>query len=182
MNTETFPSSSCTPADCQTLNEDKEKTSCEVSGVQTSSSSSSPQDPVDADVARSSQASSRSRRRRRRNKCLEQFKKMSKSMTLENSGSVARDHLASERTFLAYVRTSIGCSTMGVGTSRKVISLCFACLIWVTLPSTALVQLFSLTTTNSTPKIRRVGNVLGAIVVMIGMAVLIMGKLGSHAV
>ena len=37
------------------------------------------------------------------------------SLTLKNSGSVARDHLASERTFLAYVRTSLGIVTAGVG-------------------------------------------------------------------
>jgi hypothetical protein len=37
------------------------------------------------------------------------------SMTLVNSGSVARDHLASERTFLAYVRTSLAISSLGVG-------------------------------------------------------------------
>ena len=41
------------------------------------------------------------------------------SLKLENNGSVARDHLASERTFLAYVRTSLGCATMGVGTSKQ---------------------------------------------------------------
>jgi hypothetical protein len=37
------------------------------------------------------------------------------SLTLKNSGSVARDHLALERTFLAYVRTSLGLVTAGVG-------------------------------------------------------------------
>lgn len=37
------------------------------------------------------------------------------SLVLKNSGSVARDHLASERTFLAYVRTSMGLASMGVG-------------------------------------------------------------------
>ncbi|KAF5347535.1 hypothetical protein D9758_014507 [Tetrapyrgos nigripes] len=35
-------------------------------------------------------------------------------LTLENSGSVARDHLASERTFLAYVRTSLAIASTGV--------------------------------------------------------------------
>ncbi len=53
------------------------------------------------------------------------------SLTLENNGSVARDHLASERTFLAYVRTSLVLASTGV----------------------ALVQLFSLsssTTSNAT--------------------------------
>ncbi|KAK7464884.1 hypothetical protein VKT23_006093 [Stygiomarasmius scandens] len=40
---------------------------------------------------------------------------VSPSLTLENSGSVARDHLASERTWLAYVRTSLALSCAGVG-------------------------------------------------------------------
>ena len=38
-------------------------------------------------------------------------------LLLENSGSVARDHLASERTFLAYVRTSLASASAGVGES-----------------------------------------------------------------
>lgn len=41
------------------------------------------------------------------------------SLTLENSGSVARDHLASERTFLAYVRTSLTIASTGVGESDQ---------------------------------------------------------------
>ncbi|KAH9044124.1 hypothetical protein EDB84DRAFT_1470875 [Lactarius hengduanensis] len=36
------------------------------------------------------------------------------SLTLQNTGSVARDHLASERTFLAYVRTSLSFASAGV--------------------------------------------------------------------
>ncbi|KAF8915152.1 hypothetical protein CPB85DRAFT_1181040, partial [Mucidula mucida] len=35
-------------------------------------------------------------------------------LTLENNGSVARDHLASERTFLAYIRTSLVLASTGV--------------------------------------------------------------------
>ncbi|KAK0441261.1 uncharacterized protein EV420DRAFT_1580534, partial [Desarmillaria tabescens] len=50
------------------------------------------------------------------------------SLTLENNGSVARDHLASERTFLAYVRTSLVLASVGV----------------------ALVQLFSISSSTST--------------------------------
>ena len=38
-------------------------------------------------------------------------------LVLENTGSVARDHLASERTFLAYVRTSLAFASAGVGAS-----------------------------------------------------------------
>lgn len=36
-------------------------------------------------------------------------------LVLENKGCVARDHLASERTYLAYVRTSLACANAGVG-------------------------------------------------------------------
>lgn len=41
------------------------------------------------------------------------------TLTLQNTGSVARDHLSSERTFLAYVRTSLSFSSAGVGTSPR---------------------------------------------------------------
>jgi uncharacterized membrane protein YidH (DUF202 family) len=41
--------------------------------------------------------------------------KLSPSLRLENSVSVARNHLASERTFLAYVRTSLAIASAGVG-------------------------------------------------------------------
>lgn len=37
---------------------------------------------------------------------------------LENKGSVARDHLASERTFLAWLRTSISLASVGVGVAQ----------------------------------------------------------------
>ncbi|KAJ7738822.1 hypothetical protein DFH07DRAFT_1064492 [Mycena maculata] len=40
------------------------------------------------------------------------------SLILENSGSVARDHLASERTFLAYVRTSLTIASAGVALAQ----------------------------------------------------------------
>ena len=36
------------------------------------------------------------------------------TLVLQNKGSVARDHLASERTFLAYVRTSLGMASAGI--------------------------------------------------------------------
>lgn len=48
--------------------------------------------------------------------------KFSPTMILENNGSVARDHLASERTFLAYVRTSLAISSAGVGERHSFIS------------------------------------------------------------
>ena len=45
-------------------------------------------------------------------------------LRLENSGSVARDHLASERTFLAYVRTSLAIASSGVGESLLLKAYC----------------------------------------------------------
>lgn len=34
---------------------------------------------------------------------------------LENKGSVARDHLAAERTYLAWLRTSLAMASIGIG-------------------------------------------------------------------
>ena len=39
------------------------------------------------------------------------------SLVMRNTGSVARDHLSAERTFLAYVRTSLSFASAGVGPS-----------------------------------------------------------------
>ncbi|EJC98023.1 uncharacterized protein FOMMEDRAFT_97914 [Fomitiporia mediterranea MF3/22] len=79
-------------------------------------------------------------------------------LLLENSGSVARDHLASERTFLAYVRTSLAIASAGV----------------------ALVQLFSVSSSSrSSDRIKenllRFARPLGATIVMIGIIVLLIG-------
>lgn len=38
--------------------------------------------------------------------------------TYANTGSVARDHLASERTFLAWMRTGLGFVALGIGVER----------------------------------------------------------------
>jgi hypothetical protein len=42
------------------------------------------------------------------------------NLVLQNKGNVARDHLASERTYLAYVRTSLACASAGVGEPLRV--------------------------------------------------------------
>lgn len=40
------------------------------------------------------------------------------SLLLENKASVARDHLASERTYLAWLRTSLSIASVGVGITQ----------------------------------------------------------------
>lgn len=82
------------------------------------------------------------------------------SLVLENKGNVARDHLASERTYLAYVRTSIACASAGV----------------------ALVQLFTLSSSTNTHMYdqgridpQRFARPLGATVVLLGLFILIYG-------
>lgn len=42
----------------------------------------------------------------------------SRLRTLKNSGSTARDHLASERTFLAWLRTGLGFVALGIAVER----------------------------------------------------------------
>ncbi|KAE9390647.1 hypothetical protein BT96DRAFT_833182 [Gymnopus androsaceus JB14] len=88
--------------------------------------------------------------------------KFNPTLILENSGSVARDHLASERTFLAYVRTSLAIASTGV----------------------ALVQLLTMSVSASAsgslakPTSREVRNYakpLGATMVLFSVAVLIIG-------
>ncbi|EPQ54318.1 hypothetical protein GLOTRDRAFT_44298 [Gloeophyllum trabeum ATCC 11539] len=44
----------------------------------------------------------------------EKLRRYNPDLVLVNSGSVARDHLANERTVLAYVRTSLALASMGV--------------------------------------------------------------------
>ncbi|KAJ8590216.1 hypothetical protein M405DRAFT_737254 [Rhizopogon salebrosus TDB-379] len=82
------------------------------------------------------------------------------NLVLQNKGNVARDHLASERTYLAYVRTSLACASAGV----------------------ALVQLFTLsspTTANVLSQggidLERFARPLGATMVLFGLFILILG-------
>ncbi|KAI8950473.1 hypothetical protein F4801DRAFT_341951 [Xylaria longipes] len=79
------------------------------------------------------------------------------SFELENKGSVARDHLALERTFLAWLRTSLAFASIGI----------------------AVTQLFrlnsSLTKEESEHHFRRLGRPLGTTFIGVSILVLLLG-------
>jgi uncharacterized membrane protein YidH (DUF202 family) len=97
------------------------------------------------------------------------------SLTLKNTGSVARDHLASERTFLAYVRTSLSFASAGVGASPTT----FDAITFELITCSALVQLFrvSVSTSALNNTAAQYARPLGATLIGLGIAVLGMGKL-----
>lgn len=104
---------------------------------------------------------------------------MKLSLVLENKGNVARDHLASERTYLAYVRTSLACASAGVGKTLT----CVYLPMTITYESTALVQLFTLSSSTNA-NIHEQGRIdpqrfarpLGATVVLLGLFILVYGE------
>lgn len=92
------------------------------------------------------------------------------NLSLINRGSVARDHLASERTFLAYVRTSLGIASSGVGTP------CYAYLTSMRTNANgsgvALMQFF-----NVGAKTKAISQPLGATIIFMAIVVLSLGQL-----
>lgn len=103
--------------------------------------------------------------------------RFSPTIILKNSGSVARDHLASERTFLSYLRTSLALATAGVGTFKRVVK--SLALIFIVFK--ALVQMFGISQTSShianegVFPIHKLSHPLGAALVSLGIIVLVFG-------
>jgi len=84
-----------------------------------------------------------------------------KTIALENKGSVARDHMANERTFLAWMRTSLSFITIGIGVT----------------------QLFRLQdkdanskSNNDSHALKRFGKPLGSVFVILGIITLVFGS------
>ena len=106
------------------------------------------------------------------------------SLVLENKGNVARDHLASERTYLAYVRTSLACASAGVG-ACVALHLCF-CSESSNDGDTALVQLFSMSATSNVSTqqsgvdLNKAAKPLGATIILLGLIVLVFGTYTTY--
>ena len=78
---------------------------------------SSERDPIDVDDVEEEDERDEDEldTQKKRANLAERLKHYALYLELENSGSVARDHLALERTFLAYARTSLAIASAGVG-------------------------------------------------------------------
>ncbi|KAK6204990.1 uncharacterized protein RJT21DRAFT_111533 [Scheffersomyces amazonensis] len=91
------------------------------------------------------------------------------SLSLENKASVARDHLANERTFLAWLRTSLSFITIGIGVTQLLrledksssVSVNGAVLI--------------LTPDDTSASIYKYGKPLGSIFIVLGIITLLFG-------
>ncbi|CAG8473008.1 9830_t:CDS:2 [Dentiscutata erythropus] len=54
---------------------------------------------------------------------MEKLEKYNPSLVLENKASVARDHLANERTFLAWLRMSLSFISIGIAITQSILKL-----------------------------------------------------------
>ncbi|KAK3310594.1 uncharacterized protein B0T15DRAFT_518907 [Chaetomium strumarium] len=117
-----------------------------------------PPPPPGADGAAEEDDSRGQPRGQREEPCWKRALRYFKSIELENKGSVARDHLALERTFLAWLRTSLAFASIGI----------------------AITQLFRLNTslaedTKQAERLRHLGKPLGTAFLAVSILILLLG-------
>ncbi|POS83036.1 hypothetical protein EPUL_006152, partial [Erysiphe pulchra] len=93
------------------------------------------------------------------------------SVSLENKGSVARDHLALERTFLAWLRTSLAFASIGVAVTQ----LFRLNTVRSSNPTTDYYETI-LISSNATQHISRLGKPLGITFIGISIATILLGS------
>ncbi|KAI0074019.1 hypothetical protein K474DRAFT_1710228 [Panus rudis PR-1116 ss-1] len=146
LSTDTPASPYATPAQCSitekpVIRGDTAVEEGKGESVSADASSGEPQNAVEGNDGERPHSQSR-----------EWLQRLNLSLTLQNSGSVARDHLAVERTFLAYVRTSLTIASSGI----------------------ALVQVFAIAT-ETYGSLDRFTRPLGGTMVMLGIITLLVG-------
>ena len=93
------------------------------------------------------------------------LKRLNPAIILQNSGSVARDHLASERTFLAYVHTSLALSSAGVGIVQL-----------LTIADSMYPKSSEIPTLDASRRMKRIAKPLGILTQVLALYVLFLGQ------
>jgi uncharacterized membrane protein YidH (DUF202 family) len=96
---------------------------------------------------------------------IRDLKRLNPTFVLQNCGSVARDHLSSERTFLAYVHTSLALASAGVGVVQ------LFTIVDLIIPSSSEISMME-----ASRKLQRFAMPLGALSQVLALYILLLGE------